>query len=1045
MPNLLLPIFSILLLSTIPPSSPSLHRTRPLISKSIDINLSSSSPPPPTTFFEVKRPIPVPKTPPCSTLVLHHNFAYTYGKPPVTATYHPPSHCPLLRRRPPSLIILQWSAACAGRQFDRIFGVWLAGIELLRSCTAEPRRTGILWSVRKDVTRYSSLFSKPQTLAVYLGNIVDETYTGIYHVNVSFHFYFDPPPVPPPPEAAAEVPAFVSPADLIVPISKTLPLNDGLWFQIQNSSDIQGKEISIPRNAYRAVLEVFVSFHSSDEFWYTNPPNSYIAENNLTSVPGNGAFREVTVRLDRKLVGAIWPFTVIYTGGINPLLWRPISGIGSFDLPSYDIEITPFLGEILDGRNHFFGFRVTDSLNVWFIDANLHLWIDGRSSSTEGSLIDYKAASFSPSLVAEFKKLDGHFHTVASRRISSTGWVKSSYGKITTHFFQDFNFTNKMKFAGNGSIQEVRQRIDYNHGSYAKYPSSALYSEQVFQNFPLYLYTRTKDQVNDSYSLITNITLGFNEKKFSGESFGFSFSNLSNSQTGYGVMHVKGNLFTGSVAKTEQVYRYEGTGGCYYRNVGSKNYTILYDKSGDNCKSSSEFGQPLNSYWSVRKDVTRYSSLFSKPQTLAVYLGNIVDETYTGIYHVNVSFHFYFDPPPVPPPPEAAAEVPAFVSPADLIVPISKTLPLNDGLWFQIQNSSDIQGKEISIPRNAYRAVLEVFVSFHSSDEFWYTNPPNSYIAENNLTSVPGNGAFREVTVRLDRKLVGAIWPFTVIYTGGINPLLWRPISGIGSFDLPSYDIEITPFLGEILDGRNHFFGFRVTDSLNVWFIDANLHLWIDGRSSSTEGSLIDYKAASFSPSLVAEFKKLDGHFHTVASRRISSTGWVKSSYGKITTHFFQDFNFTNKMKFAGNGSIQEVRQRIDYNHESYAKYSFPSSALYSEQVFQNFPLYLYTRTKDQVNDSYSLITNITLGFNEKKFSGESFGFSFSNLSNSQTGYGVMHVKGNLFTGSVAKTEQVYRYEGTGGCYYRNVGSKNYTILYDKSGDNCKSSSEFGP
>ncbi|GER41713.1 ubiquitin carboxyl-terminal hydrolase [Striga asiatica] len=32
-------------------------------------------------YFEVTRPIPHPKTKPCSYLVLQHQFAFTYGKP----------------------------------------------------------------------------------------------------------------------------------------------------------------------------------------------------------------------------------------------------------------------------------------------------------------------------------------------------------------------------------------------------------------------------------------------------------------------------------------------------------------------------------------------------------------------------------------------------------------------------------------------------------------------------------------------------------------------------------------------------------------------------------------------------------------------------------------------------------------------------------------------------------------------------------------------------------------------------------------------------
>ncbi|XP_020088355.1 peptide-N4-(N-acetyl-beta-glucosaminyl)asparagine amidase A-like, partial [Ananas comosus] len=545
---------------------------------------SPKAAPSPTTFFEVTRPVPSSNSS-CSLLLLQHDFASTYSKPPATASYAPPRclrrH---LRRRSPVRAVLEWSAACRGRQFDRIFGVWLGGVELLRSCTAEPRPAGILWTVRKDVTKYSSLFASPQTLAVYLGNLVDSTYTGIYHVNVSLHFYFD--------SALAGAsshrrpPAFTSPADLVLPISRNLPLDDGLWFPIQNSTDVQSKHLAIPRNAYRAVVEVYISFHQDDEFWYTNPPDSYISANNFTGVPGNGAFREVTVRLDGEVVGAVWPFTVIYTGGINPLLWRPITGIGSFDLPSYDIEITPFLGKILDGQPHEFGFGVTDALDVWYVDANLHLWLDSQSSYSVGNLIKHEAPDFTPTVVSQFKGPDGKFMTSANRRISSTGWVKSSYGKITTHFFQRLNYENLMVFAANGSSQAVNQTIDSNYGTFTKNPSSVLYSEEVFQTFPLYVYTGNTDQTNDTYSTVVNVSLEFDEKRISGERFGFSFSNLRNLQTAEGNMTVKGNLVTSGIGSTQQVYRYESTDGCYFRNVSSSNYTILFDESEKSCTES---------------------------------------------------------------------------------------------------------------------------------------------------------------------------------------------------------------------------------------------------------------------------------------------------------------------------------------------------------------------------------------------------------------------------------------------------------------------------
>ncbi|KAI9077600.1 hypothetical protein K1719_040437 [Acacia pycnantha] len=101
------------------------------------------------------------------------------------------------------------------------------------------------------------------------------------------------------------------PVDLVSSISRNLPLNDGLWFEIVNSTNIAAKEFRIPHNAYRAVLEVYVSFHENDDSWYTNMLDEYLAANNLTS-PGNGPFREVVATLDGERflgfsISVVWP------------------------------------------------------------------------------------------------------------------------------------------------------------------------------------------------------------------------------------------------------------------------------------------------------------------------------------------------------------------------------------------------------------------------------------------------------------------------------------------------------------------------------------------------------------------------------------------------------------------------------------------------------------------------------------------------------------------------------------------------------------------
>ncbi|PIN15960.1 Peptide-N(4)-(N-acetyl-beta-glucosaminyl)asparagine amidase [Handroanthus impetiginosus] len=374
---------------------------------------------PPTTYFEVTKPIQLPKTQPCSYLVLQHDFASTYGKPPVLASYQPPSDCPSQNF---AKIVLEWTATSKGRQYDRIFGVWIGGVEILRSCTAEPRATGIVWTVKKDITS-----------DITFGKLDNE-------------------------------------ADLILPISRNLPLNDGLWFEIENSTDIQGKEIKIPQNAYRAVLEVYVSFHENDEFWFGNYPNEYISVNNLTGFPGNGPFREVVVSLDDVVIGAIWPFTVIYTGGVNPLLWRPISGIGSFDLPTYDIEVTPFLGRILDQKGHKFAFRVTNALNVWYIDANLHLWLDKKWERTQGKVLKHRTSPLALSLLSNFSGFDGSFVVKASRSIVSSGWVRSSHGVIITKSQQKLKYGNAMILGNDSNLQKLDQIIKLKESVHFKIP-----------------------------------------------------------------------------------------------------------------------------------------------------------------------------------------------------------------------------------------------------------------------------------------------------------------------------------------------------------------------------------------------------------------------------------------------------------------------------------------------------------------------------------------------------------------------------------------------
>jgi hypothetical protein len=327
-----------------------------------------------------------------------------------------------------------------------------------------------------------------------------------------------------------------------------------------------------------------VSAHVNDEFWYSNPPDAYIEANNLTTPRGNGAFREVVCFIDGVVVGAVWPFPVVFTGGINPLFWAPVVGIGAFDLPAYDLEVTPFLGQLLDGNPHTFGLRVMDGIATWFVDANLHLWLDEVSMQSLGMLMDYQAPAFSPSLVSNFEGLDGLFQTYGERRISYCGWVKSTQGNFTTHVLQIFNYTNLVTFENKGGTKIVKLKIETTEKVTVETPLESVSSQTISNSYPLYMYSASFDKENGTYLAITNISHAFNKDVANVFPSGSTFSSLKNSQNAQGSMLVKDHSVLSGNASTEQTYKYRGSDGCYFRILSVKDSKFIKDYSDTLCK-----------------------------------------------------------------------------------------------------------------------------------------------------------------------------------------------------------------------------------------------------------------------------------------------------------------------------------------------------------------------------------------------------------------------------------------------------------------------------
>ncbi|KAE8681109.1 Peptide-N4-(N-acetyl-beta-glucosaminyl)asparagine amidase A [Hibiscus syriacus] len=245
------------------------------------------------------------------------------------------------------------------------------------------------------------------------------------------------------------------------------------------------------------------------------------------TIKGNGPFREVLVSLEGEVVGSVWPFTVVYTGGINPPFWRPISGIGSFDLPSYDIEISPFLGNLLDGKMYELSFSVTNALNVWYVDANLHLWLDSKSAKTEGNLLQH-VVPLDVSSVLDFKGLNGTFIT------NTTRFVLDRIGQV--HLRDDHD--------------RVRSRF--------KVPHILIHRRRRWGE---------RDSVDGNQCHIGNQREDVQRCRCQ---VAYQFVD--------GVIVVKDNLVISGVGSTQQSYDYNGNKFCYSRNISSSNYTNVDDE-----------------------------------------------------------------------------------------------------------------------------------------------------------------------------------------------------------------------------------------------------------------------------------------------------------------------------------------------------------------------------------------------------------------------------------------------------------------------------------
>ncbi|KAJ5785711.1 uncharacterized protein N7503_010923 [Penicillium pulvis] len=482
-----------------------------------------------------------------------------------------------------------------GTQYDRLALMYLGDAEVFRTSTAEPTSTGIVWTYIKEMSQYNALWQEPQKLIFDLGNIITDVYTGPYNVTLTAHFSY---------ENNART------ADIILPLStRKSSSNSSSSFTVP--TDNTTVSYKIPAAASRAVVSISACGQSEEEFWWSNvfTEDSEDFEDTAGEFYGFSPFREIQLYIDGILAGVVWPFPIIFTGGVAPGFWHPVVGIDAFDLRQPEIDISPFLPLVQDGQEHAFEIRVT-GLNVssggvatlantvnsyWVVTGNIFLYTDDKNTSalatgdTTAPYVESPEPKFTITRnLVENESLS--YSVVAERTFKSTS---SKFAWSQTLSYYNYGYVNQAGFG------QVNRQLTSGKNNIAKLGENSSSNETTF-NYPL-LVNATYTLTDTSETIDSWMKRGLEIESTGGPgistyTMASGPSRLYTTQSGkayYGAFSGESTTSTGS---TLDEYQSTANGVEYSRTVRAIGGNVVYDSqpsSGEKSSFQSHNAGPL--------------------------------------------------------------------------------------------------------------------------------------------------------------------------------------------------------------------------------------------------------------------------------------------------------------------------------------------------------------------------------------------------------------------------------------------------------------------
>lgn len=520
-------------------------------------------------------PVSRPSTTPC-VVKLFSGYKFADFTPKTFSYAGPPASC----KGPWAKVVFSADfSVTAGRQYDRTASIWVGGASIYFGTTQEPSRTvSPAWHVERDLTDYSALFAAAQPGQVEIGNLVNMTYTGVISGSAELIFY--------PVERHARAPRT---PDAVLPLSAGA---SGGAVGLGSTTSRLAQTFTLPSNVERAVLDVYAQSQSGDEFWYTCVPSDV---SSTVQSCGATAFREAQVTIDGQPAGVAPIYPWIYTGGIDPYLWRPIPGVQTLQFVPYRVDLTPFAGVLSNGKPHEVAVSVFNANNYFAATASLLLYRDPGAARVTGA-VTMNTLHASPSPKVQ-EKLDtatagvvtGTVSVGSSRRFVIAGYVETSHGRVRTEVSQDIRFSSVQSFDIDAAkyVQDIKQRTWVE--SITKTHQGFGLPRETVQHFewPLDLSFASVTNPDGTSSQTTSVRQAYESRELTSVAgFPVHFSTVSNTVAPKDTLTFDaGGAFTGNkdLASSQHYFSADSGGACYSKEIKTSGGLTTSITTGDDC------------------------------------------------------------------------------------------------------------------------------------------------------------------------------------------------------------------------------------------------------------------------------------------------------------------------------------------------------------------------------------------------------------------------------------------------------------------------------